>query len=194
MLDTKTIRDRLSELEETHVVFFGDIERGRTIHSTATLLATMGVKRMTFVAPHEEMRMREPYMFDNLRLAGVEVAETDELAGVAPDADVIYSVRTQYEFMLDPDYWRGKLTGKALITPDDMKDSEALIMHPLPEDQEDRNIDPALRRDPRCIVKEQAAWGEWTRMALLALQAGKSAMRTAELSGMKPDKPPLASV
>lgn len=193
VLDTKTIRERFERLDETHMAFFGDIARGRTIHSTAPLLAAMGVKRMTFVAPHEEMRAEEE-MLQNLRAAGVEATETDELREAAPTADMIYAVRTQYEFMLDPGYWRDKLTGKALITAADMKDSKALVMHPLPEDKEDPNFDPEVRCDPRCIVKEQAAWGEWTRMALLALQAGKSAMRTAELSGMRLNRPPLTSV
>ena len=41
----------------------------------------------------------------------------------------------------------------------------SFYMHPLPEDRRDPNIHPDLRRDPRCIVKEQAAWGEWTRMS-----------------------------
>ncbi len=184
LLDTKTIRERFPSLEEIHVVFFGDIKGGRTVHSTAPLLAKMGVKRMTFAAPHEELRP-DPHMIKALGEADVEVTETDDLREVAQDADVIYAVRTQYERWEDQAVARAKFTGKCLIMPEMIKGSRALVMHPLPEDKEDINFHPELRKLPGYIVNEQAANGQWTRMALLGLQAGKTATRLAELYGIK---------
>jgi aspartate carbamoyltransferase len=190
LLDTKTIRHRFQgRLPEINVGFFGDLANGRTVNSCAPLLANMGVGRMTFVAPDEELRMSSAIL-DGLRTSGVEVAESDELREVSSGLDVIYGVRTQYELMHPGDLdaqaeARRKFTGKCLITPDMVRGSQAVWMHPLPEDHEDINLVKELRRDPRCIYKEQAANGVWTRMALLTLMADKTLL--PQYRALQPD-------
>jgi aspartate carbamoyltransferase catalytic subunit len=173
LLDTKTIRDTVNRLDESMIVFHGDLAHARTVNSTAPLLAIMGVKRMAFVAPADELRL-SANIVQKLQAEGVEVSEYDDIREIAPQADIIYAVRTQYEFMDDPEAARARFTGKCLLTTEKLEGSGAKIMHPLPEDRQDLNIDAALRQDPRWIGKEQARQGMYTRMALLALMAGKS--------------------
>jgi aspartate carbamoyltransferase catalytic subunit len=188
VLDTLTIRNRVPDLSEANITFFGDMANARTVNSSAPLLATMGVRRMNFVAPIEGLPFN-PSIQEGLKAQGVEVTETNDLREVAKDSDIIYTVRTQYELMFQEEQdmskrkalqaeARTRFTGRCLITPDMIEGSNALIMHPLPEDQTDLNVASELRRDPRVIFKEQAANGEWSRMALLALQAGKTVLPT----------------
>jgi aspartate carbamoyltransferase catalytic subunit len=199
VLDTKTIRKRFaSNLPEANIVFFGDLAHARTVNSTAPLLAKLGARRMTFVAPEEALRL-SPDILENLRAEGVEIMESDDLREVAPDADLIYGTRTQYELMHPGDKTaqqeaRLRYTGKCMITEDKVQGSRALWMHPLPEDQADLNLEPHLRRDPRCIYKEQASNGEWTRMALLARLAGKSLWQEYRATGPHLDGRPNLSV
>lgn len=174
-LDGKTVVNHVPDLSEAYIAYFGDLARARTVNSTAILLAKLGVERMAFVSPVEEMRPRHELIAD-LRGLGVATLETNDLRAVIQRVHGVYVSRTQYNLMPEGerDEARRRLQGAGLITPDMLEGSGAFLMHPLPEDNDDPNFHPDLRRDPRCIVKEQAANGQWTRMGFLALQAGKS--------------------
>ena len=198
VLDTQTIRKRFPNLEDVHIAFFGDLAYARTVNSSAPLLAKMGVRQMSFVGPHEDLRASD-MLIQRLKFDGVHVTESDDLREVAKHADVIYGLRTQYELRNPDDKAaqaedRERLGGLCRITPDKVEGSDAVWMHPLPEDQADLNIVPELRRDPRCIYKEQAGHGEWTRMALLARLAGTSLV--PQYFAMNPDakKPNLVAI
>ncbi|HET8709132.1 MAG TPA: hypothetical protein VFL85_02520 [Candidatus Saccharimonadales bacterium] len=187
VLDTKTVRSYserglVPPMDEVNFMFFGDLAHSRAANSTAPLLVDMGIRTITLVAPHPGLAAPRE-LAAKLRRSGATVTETDDFQAAARSAHFIYGMRTQREFIPPEEY--SEYVGKCLITPEMMLESQARIMHPLPENEEDLNIHPELRADARCIVKEQAGNGQSTRGAFLALQAGKSIIRAARQYGIE---------
>jgi aspartate carbamoyltransferase catalytic subunit len=158
--------------------FCGDIGRGRTVRSLATLLAKYKGVTLIFVAPddptlalHEDLRSR-------LIKQGVQIVEVDsfqeEVEGrpVIEQLDALYMTRIQKEHnnpedeagFAKIDLSRYKLTRKLVAQ---MK-SYAPILHPFPRDQHFGEIPPEIDDDPRAMYFRQARNGMWIRAALLA--------------------------
>jgi aspartate carbamoyltransferase catalytic subunit len=167
MLDIFTLFEKFDDLSKLKIAFVGDIRHGRTIKSLAKVLNIWGTK-MTFVAP-ESLHNKEE--FDELGIS-YDQRDITELNKIVNEVDVVYATRPQLERMSDFDK---KLYSKGVyqITPEIMKDSKALIMHPLPIDSSMLpEINPELDSDPRSIYFEQAANGLWVRMSLFSLLMG----------------------
>jgi aspartate carbamoyltransferase catalytic subunit len=102
-------------------------------------------------------------MFGN----GTAFIESNDLAGVAKDVDVLYMTRIQKErFASEADYL--KLKGSYVLDKkivDTMK-PKSIIMHPLPRvDEIARDVDS----DQRAAYFREAKNGLYVRMALLQL-------------------------
>ena len=149
--------------------FCGDIGRGRTVRSLATLLTRYEDVTMYFIAPDHPTLKPSPEFLDMLKSRGVRVFESDNLAEVIGELDLLYMTRIQSEhnspeeaaFFETLDYSKFRLSEELLKQ---MKEYAA-IMHPFPRNEE---IPPEIDQDPRAMYFRQARNGMWVRAALIA--------------------------
>lgn len=159
LLDLYTMKRLLGKIDELHVALIGDLKYGRTVHSLAYALAMFDVK-MSFVSP-SELRMPRGIVHD-LNKVGVSVNETDDIHSVL-DSDVLYVTRIQKERFPDPEEY-SKIKGAYMIDEELLKDSDLIVMHPLPRVDE---ISYDVDTTPYGKYFEQAFYGVPVRMALL---------------------------
>jgi aspartate carbamoyltransferase catalytic subunit len=158
--------------------FCGDIGRGRTVRSLASLVALYNDVNMHFIAPdHEKLRLR-PDMRNRILRSNVaihEVSSFEEIVNgrkVIEQLDCLYMTRIQQEHntkedaasFADIDFTKYCLS-KRLVQQ--MKEY-APILHPFPRDDRFREIPPEIDADPRAMYFHQARNGMWIRAALLA--------------------------
>lgn len=158
--------------------FCGDIGRGRTVRSLASLLANYEGVTLVFVAPSDPALALRDDLRKRLADRGVRFVEADsfeEKIGGVPiieAIDALYMTRIQKEHnnpeaearIAALDLSKYKLT-KELVAR--MK-SYAPILHPFPRDQHFGEIPPEIDNDPRAVYFRQARNGMWIRAALLA--------------------------
>jgi aspartate carbamoyltransferase catalytic subunit len=144
------------------VALVGDLRYGRTVHSLSHALVRFGAT-LTLVSP-EGLKMPVEIVSD-LREHGAEVVETSDLAGVVPEADVIYMTRIQKERFPDEDEY-AKVAGIYMLDSSDMSGAKdgMIVMHPLPRVSE---LHPSLDNTENARYFQQAFNGVPTRMALL---------------------------
>lgn len=171
MLDVYTMRQKLGEIAGKTVVFYGDMLKGRTVHSTSQLLAKLGVGKMYFVAP-DLLQMPED-MLAKLDGLGAKYELTDDIESVISEADVLYRTRLQLERFTDEAL--EAMPPMGMVTPELLRRArnDVVIMHPFPEDSRNPDFDPAVRLDERFAVWEQTRMGKIARMAILALTLGR---------------------
>mgnify|MGYP001194564716 CR=1 FL=1 len=158
--------------------FCGDIGRGRTVRSLASLLANYEGVTLIFIAPNDPTLALGSDLRQRLADRGVRTLEVDsfeEQVGGIPVielVDALYMTRIQKEHnhpdddakfaALDLD--RYKLNRELVAR---MK-RYAPILHPFPRDQHFGEIPPEIDNDPRAVYFRQARNGMWIRAALLA--------------------------
>jgi aspartate carbamoyltransferase catalytic subunit len=175
LLDAYTIRCELGRLRDLEVALVGDLTYERSVNSLAELLAKLPGVRLRFVSP-STLRPRAAVR-ERLEAAGAQFDETEDLAAVAPTADVVYITRAHTERMMmarrfDP-------SGRSYAVDADvlarMKPS-AVVLHPLPRGQE---LPLGIEADPRVACFRQAENGVYVRMALLTLLREARGRQTA---------------
>lgn len=158
--------------------FCGDIGRGRTVRSLASLLANYEGVTLVFIAPNDPTLSLRDDLRQRLADRGVrfvEVNSFEEKIGGVPvieAIDALYMTRIQKEHnnaeeeakFATLDLSRYKLN-RELVSR--MK-SYAPILHPFPRDQHFGEIPPEIDNDPRAVYFRQARNGMWIRAALLA--------------------------
>ena len=157
--------------------FCGDIKRGRTVRSLATVLSQYENVTMYFITPpHNELRVDED-LKTLLETAGVTVKEFESLEDtidgtpIMQKIDCLYMTRIQREHNSDEteaeiesiDLSPFKLSKKLVAS---MK-SYAPILHPFPRDSVVGEIPTEIDSDPRAMYFRQARNGMWARAALL---------------------------
>ncbi|CAN5385170.1 aspartate carbamoyltransferase [soil metagenome] len=163
LLDLYTIEKEHGLIDGVHIALVGDLKHGRTIRSLAYLLGKYKDVTIEFVAPHALTVGDDIKAY--LDKHNVTYRETEDLASVVSDVDVIYQTRIQKErFTNEADYNKYKGVYQIdLTTVNAMKDS-AIIMHPLPRVDE---ILPEVDSSPKAVYFKQAKYGVLVRMALL---------------------------
>ena len=163
--------------EKKTYLFCGDIGRGRTVRSLATVLAQYAGQRMFFVSPDHAILKLDAELKKTLVAAGVEVHEfhslDDKLDGshILEEADCVYMTRIQREHNAPEttseinkiDLSKFQLNFDRLAQ---MKEY-APIMHPFPRDSVVNEIPVEIDVDPRVMYFRQARNGMWARAALL---------------------------
>lgn len=164
-------------IDGKHIVFCGDLARGRTVRSLAMLLRDYHDVRLSFVAPDHFQIGSD--ITDALSEAKISFQLADDLNPLVPEADAIYMTRIQDEW----DEIGGKFQSVDVDrfsiqehTLSRMKDT-AVIMHPLPRREE---IHPDVDRDPRAVYWRQVRNGMWVRTALIAMMFGCEGSINAE--------------
>ena len=169
LLDLFTIQEELGRIDGLTVTMMGDLKYGRTVHSLARLLSLYDI-RLNYVAP-EILSMPQEILAEIDQKGIPQTAYTDLMA-VFPDTDVLYVTRVQKERFEDPSQHEN-LKGSYVVTAETMTHAKdkMVIMHPLPRVWE---IDMAVDDDPRAAYFRQMEYGQYIRMALLAMVLGKA--------------------
>jgi len=169
LLDLYTILKEQGKVDGLRIALTGDLKNGRTVHSLALLLSNYDVSFL-FVAPDALKMPRE--IVEQVKAAGVDVAETDDLATAIREADVLYMTRIQKERFEDTaEYDRLKdafILRRAMLSE---AKSNFTIMHPLPRVNE---IETDVDDHSGAAYFRQSANGVPIRMALLALVTGRA--------------------
>jgi aspartate carbamoyltransferase catalytic subunit len=155
-------------LDNKTFCFCGDIGRGRTVRSLATLLSLYDNVTIKFVyPPHPKLELSRD-LREFLQERKVRVDEGHRLSEVIRDVDVLYMTRIQHEHdqgdQYDEDAIRACHLTPALVAQ--MKEYAA-IMHPFPRNGRDPEIPFEIDTDPRAMYFEQSHNGLWVRAALL---------------------------
>ncbi len=149
--------------------FCGDIGRGRTVRSLATLLSLYEGVTMHFVSPDHPKLEMSPDLREFLLDKGIRFDERHSLKEVIRDTDALYMTRIQREHDTGDEYDAAALRECQLTTDlvHEMKDYAA-ILHPFPRNGRDPEIPFEIDDDPRAMYFEQSHNGMWVRAALLA--------------------------
>lgn len=175
LLDLYTIRKELKSRQQTidgmHIAMIGDLKHGRTVHSLSQLIQLYDNIRFTLISP-PELRMPDDIV-DELRAAGHEVLETDQMESGLDSNDIVYLTRIQEERFgskVEADIYRGRFRlNQAIYTR--FCRPNTVIMHPLPRDsrEEANELDNDLNQHPNLAIFRQTDNGVLVRMALFAL-------------------------
>lgn len=173
LLDIYTLERSFEEfagIDGKHIVFCGDLKRGRTVRSLAWMLTLFEDVKVSFVAP-EPLQIGE----DILKLLdreGMPYAVTGDFSAVMPDADAIYMTRIQDEWdATDGESNAIDTTGFSIQSADLPRMKEhAIIMHPLPRRKE---IELEVDSDHRAMYWRQVRNGMWIRAALILKTFGR---------------------
>jgi len=165
LLDLYTILKEIGKIDGISIAMVGDLARGRTVRSLAYLLGKFIDVRIYFISP-EVVRIREDIK-DYLKRHNVQFTEEHDLREVAPKADVIYQTRIQRERRTLRERLE-KEKGFYIVNKEilDLMKKDAIIMHPLPRNEE---ISPEVDGDSRAAYFRQAENGLYVRMALLKM-------------------------
>ena len=152
----------------------GDLRFGRTVHSLSRLLGRFNNVSVRLVSP-AELKMPEG-LVEELRTAGHEVIETDQLEQGIANVDIVYSTRIQeerFDTQEDADLYRGRFRlNQSIYTA--FCEPNTVIMHPLPRDSRAgaQELDEDLNDDPNLAIFRQSDNGVVVRMALFVLILG----------------------
>jgi aspartate carbamoyltransferase len=157
--------------------FCGDIGRGRTVRSLATVLAQYPGVRLFFISPDHPVLKLDEELKQRLQRRGVEIQEFHSLdsafegASLLSQIDCLYMTRIQREHnstqaeqeieALELQPFRLTVERVAQLkqyTP---------ILHPFPRDRVVGEIPVEIDVDPRAMYFRQARNGMWARAALL---------------------------
>jgi len=164
MADLTTITRLHDGVDGLSIGLCGDLKNGRTVHSLILAMEKFKDVRFFLISPRE-LAVPE-YMRAFMREHNIPFTEVTGLEAVIPQLDVLYMTRIQRERFVDPlEYERNK--GIYVLTRRKLERAkpDMLVMHPLPRVDE---ITVDVDDDPRAAYFQQARYGMFARMALLA--------------------------
>ncbi|VGO14134.1 Aspartate carbamoyltransferase catalytic subunit [Pontiella desulfatans] len=172
LLDIYTLErsfEKIGGVDGKHVVFVGDLMRGRTVRSLAWMLTLYKDVTLYFVAP-EQLQIGQDILH-LLDQAGTRYVVTQDFAGIMPIADAIYMTRIQDEWDAEGESSTIDTSGFSIGAEhmDIIKDT-CVILHPLPRRKE---ISTDIDNDPRAVYWRQMRNGMWIRAALILTTFGR---------------------
>ena len=184
MADLTTITRLHGGVDGLSIGLCGDLKNGRTVHSLIKAMAKFRDIRFFLISPRE-LAVPE-YMRAFMREHNMSFTEVTGLDAVIPQLDVLYMTRIQRERFVDPlEYERNK--GIYILTRRKLERAkpDMLVMHPLPRVDE---ITVDVDDDPRAAYFQQARYGMFARMALLADLANQPRLEQTDVVeiGTKP--------
>jgi len=184
MADLTTITRLHGSVDGLSIGLCGDLKNGRTVHSLIKAMEKFKDVRFFLISPRE-LAVPE-YMRSFMREHNIWFTEVTGLEAVIPQLDVLYMTRIQRERFVDPlEYERNK--GIYVLTRRKLERAkpDMLVMHPLPRVDE---ITVDVDDDPRAAYFQQARYGMFARMALLADLANQPRLEQTDVVeiGTKP--------
>jgi aspartate carbamoyltransferase catalytic subunit len=175
LLDLYTIKSEMGGrnrgIDKLRIAMVGDLRYGRTVHSLCKLLCLFDDVQVALVSP-DELRMPGEIV-EQMRCAGLQVLESDQLEESIASVDIVYSTRIQEERFSsqeEADLYRGRFRlNQSVYTA--LCEPNTVIMHPLPRDSRDnaRELDDDLNDNPNLAIFRQTDNGVLVRMALFTL-------------------------
>ena len=166
LLDIYTLQrsfERMGGIDGKQIAFVGDLARGRTVRSLASLLRHFDGVKAYFVAP-DDLQIG-PDILASLDRAGMAYEVTSDFRSVIPMVDAIYMTRLQDEWDTEKGASGKDISAYQFHVSDlEMLQPHTVLMHPLPRRQE---VDPAVDQDPRAMYWRQVRNGMWIRVALI---------------------------
>ncbi|MBE6972598.1 MAG: aspartate carbamoyltransferase [Ruminococcaceae bacterium] len=184
MADLTTITRLHGGVDGLSIGLCGDLKNGRTVHSLIKAMEKFKDVKFFLISPRE-LAVPE-YMRSFMREHNIWFTEVTGLEAVIPQLDVLYMTRIQRERFVDPlEYERNK--GIYILTRRKLERAkpDMLVMHPLPRVDE---ITVDVDDDPRAAYFQQARYGMFARMALLADLANQPRLEQTDVVeiGTKP--------
>ncbi|GAI83872.1 unnamed protein product [marine sediment metagenome] len=167
LLDLYSIKKLKGKIDGLTISLCGDLKYGRTVHSLGMGLSHYDVK-IKLAAP-EQLRMK-PAIVDEMKKAGVEVEQVDDVKDAIEDVDVVYLTRIQKERFPDVREY-DKVKGRFRIgsAEAELLKDDAIVLHPLPRvDELSANLDDL----PQAKYFDQVYNGVILRMAVLKMILG----------------------
>ncbi|MDD5342277.1 MAG: aspartate carbamoyltransferase regulatory subunit [Patescibacteria group bacterium] len=161
LLDLVTIKLKKGRLENLRIGFLGDLRFSRTVHSLVQALRLFpGIELVLVSSP--QVKLSEWYY------NGMPATVSDSIEALA-GCDIVYVTRVQEKRFGGDRVAYERVRGLYSVGEDTLRliGPEALIMHPLPINSTDREIDPSVWMHPQVIIDFQAEMGVPTRMALI---------------------------
>lgn len=177
LLDLYTIKKELKvtgPFNGLNIAMVGDLRYGRTVHSLCKLLKLYKNVSFTLISPNE-LKMPEDIV-EELRQAGHQVIETEDMETGLHDKHTVYLTRIQEERFSsqeEANIYRGRFRlNQSIYTAHCQPNT--VIMHPLPRDSraEANELDNDLNQHPSLAIFRQTDNGVLIRMALFALMLG----------------------
>ncbi|MDF7807315.1 aspartate carbamoyltransferase [Pontiellaceae bacterium B12219] len=186
LLDVYTLRrsfENIGGIDGKHVVFVGDLARGRTVRSLAWMLSLYKDMTLYFIAP-ESLQIGQDIL-DQLDEAGTKYVVSEDFASAMPVADAIYMTRIQDEWDVEGESSTTDASDYHIGAEhmDIIKDTCA-ILHPLPRRQE---ISTEIDNDPRAVYWRQMRNGMWIRAALILKTFGREQEANQYYDDYKPE-------
>lgn len=169
LTDLFTIKSINKSLNNHTIGICGDLKFGRTVHSLIKALSRYENNKFILISP-EELKVPDYIRKEVLQKNNVSFIEVERMEDVIDKLDILYMTRVQRErFFNEEDYIRLKdsyiVDGEKLIKAK----KDLIILHPLPRVNE---IAYEVDNDPRARYFEQAKYGMYVRMALIAKLLG----------------------
>jgi aspartate carbamoyltransferase catalytic subunit len=175
LLDLFTIKSEMAGkgrgIDQLRIAMVGDLRFGRTVHSLCKLLCLFQGLQVALVSP-SALRMPGAIV-EQMRSAGLQVTESEDLEEGITHVDIVYSTRIQEErfgSQEEADLYRGRFRLNQSIYTQHCEPN-TVIMHPLPRDSREsaRELDDDLNDNPNLAIFRQTDNGVLVRMALFAL-------------------------
>ena len=169
LTDLMTIRANKGKLSGLTVGFCGDLKFGRTVHSLIKALSRYKNNKFVLISP-AELKIPQYIKKEVLEKNNIEFKEVENIEEAIEELDILYMTRVQKErFFNEEDYVR--LKDSYILTKDRLKNAlkDMIILHPLPRVNE---IAYEIDEDPRACYFQQAKYGMYVRMALIAKLLG----------------------
>ncbi|HSX20003.1 MAG TPA: aspartate carbamoyltransferase [Gammaproteobacteria bacterium] len=152
------------------ICMVGDLKRGRTVRSLASLLTNFNDIKIIFCSP-EQFKMADDLRATLDNAPNVTYTETTEFLDAIGQADAIYMQRIQDEYDTQDQSTRNLDISKYCLKYDhlDLLKPTCKILHAMPRRQE---LDPKIDQDPRAEYWSQQRNGMWIRSSLIAMLMG----------------------
>lgn len=169
LTDLLTIKSINKSLNNHTIGLCGDLKFGRTVHSLIKALSRYENNKFILISP-EELKVPDYIRKEVLQKKNISFIEAPRMEEVIDKLDILYMTRVQRErFFNEEDYIR--LKDSYIVDEEKLKKAkkDLIILHPLPRVNE---IAYEVDNDPRARYFQQAKYGMYVRMALIAKLLG----------------------
>ncbi|TFG34533.1 aspartate carbamoyltransferase [Candidatus Thorarchaeota archaeon] len=167
LLDLYSIKKMKGKIDGLTISLCGDLKYGRTVHSLGMGLSHYSVKIKLAAPP--TLRMK-PTVVEEMKRAGVEVIQVDDIKEAIQEVDVVYMTRIQKERFPDiREYDKVKGQFRIGIEEANLLRDDAIVLHPLPRVDE---LSSDVDNMPQARYFDQVYNGVVLRMAILKMILG----------------------
>ncbi|MBU3195601.1 aspartate carbamoyltransferase [Clostridium algidicarnis] len=169
LTDLLTIKSIKGNLDNNVIGICGDLKFGRTVHSLIKSMSRYKNNKFVLISP-KKLSIPDYISKEVLKKNNIEYLEIEKMDDVIKDLDILYMTRVQKERFFNEDEYL-KLKDSYILNKEKMNKSkeDMIVMHPLPRVNE---IAYEVDEDPRACYFEQAKYGMYVRMALIAKLLG----------------------